>query len=483
MTKQAKSKNRGNTDESILKVVADEEGETTPYSMLTEHAKRSPITLADSTSDYFLHTSSSAYGSVLSLGPLVYTWISSRNYDDIRSNCTRPDSPSANIRDACDSCLKILRDEALRHFEACPIFRKELEASISNENITVDCPTVIRNNRKLTCVERVGQWVEAHSLRHLCTNQCYLRAFAPSREWMLLRTKVNKITPIGEVLNDWTCRLVYETERSEISESTTAPIANQDAAAKDSKSVKLSPVHLPRTVFVSMKSSKSFTSFEKARKSIFDESDSFHIISNGISRSKELGSFVIDKKNHTAASDKVASPFGLLEELFTEEPWRVLICTMLLNKTQRKQNLDGILFHLFERWPTAESVVKDADDDEESIRDFVFGLVRPTGLGHAKAKAFVRLSRDYILLLNEKIEQVDSLQQDETIIINDRNCGTLKGVEFQLTRKEVQKLFNCGDYAADAYQIFIQKDFRSAVLSNDHMLVAYAEWKRSLSRL
>eukprot|EP00537_Pseudo-nitzschia_pungens_P013183 CAMPEP_0172388738 /NCGR_PEP_ID=MMETSP1061-20121228/5776_1 /TAXON_ID=37318 /ORGANISM="Pseudo-nitzschia pungens, Strain cf. pungens" /LENGTH=161 /DNA_ID=CAMNT_0013118701 /DNA_START=76 /DNA_END=558 /DNA_ORIENTATION=+ len=104
MTKQAKSKNRGNTDESILKVVADEEGETTPYSMLTEHAKRSPITLADSTSDYFLHTSSSAYGSVLSLGPLVYTWISSRNYDDIRSNCTRPDSPSANIRDACDSC-------------------------------------------------------------------------------------------------------------------------------------------------------------------------------------------------------------------------------------------------------------------------------------------------------------------------------------------------------------------------------------------
>ena len=115
---------------------------------------------------------------------------------------------------------------------------------------------------------------------------------------------------------------------------------------------------------------------------------------------------------------RVASPFGLIEELFPEEPWRILICTMLLNKTQRKQNIDSILFQLFNRWPTADSVVKHADHDEEDINSLVFNLVRPTGLGHLKAKAFVRLSRDYVRLLESK--EID--KNDQNINRKSQTC-------------------------------------------------------------
>ena len=192
--------------------------------------------------------------------------------------------------------------------------------------------------------------------------------------------------------------------------------------------------------------------------------------------------FTIDDNNFETAAMGVTSPFGLLEELFSEEPWCVLICTMLLNKTQRKQNLDGILFRLFQRWPNAESVVKGADDDEEAVRLFVFTQVRPAGLGHSKAKAFVRLSRDYLLLLATKSQDIDPLPCRDTSAITSV-ASRRRGEEFDLTRKEVKQLFNCGDYAADAYQIFVRKDFESSVVSSDYILVAYVEWKRSLSCL
>mmetsp|Transcript_6217 Transcript_6217/g.15383 ORF Transcript_6217/g.15383 Transcript_6217/m.15383 type:complete len:164 (+) Transcript_6217:1408-1899(+) len=162
-----------------------------------------------------------------------------------------------------------------------------------------------------------------------------------------------------------------------------------------------------------------------------------------------------------------------MEELFAQKPWRLLICTMLLNKTRRKQNLDRILFHLFKRWSTANSAIKDADHDEGEVRRFVFTLVQSAGLGHSKANAFVRLSREFLLLLAAKRQ----------LINNSKDSNLYERVEFELTRKEIKQVYNCGDYAADAYQIFIRRDFKSPLLSNDHMLLAYVEWKNSLSFL
>jgi hypothetical protein len=202
----------------------------------------------------------------------------------------------------------------------------------------------------------------------------------------------------------------------------------------------------------------------------------------------------------TATATATTSPFGLLEELFSEHPWRLLISTILLNKTKRNQNIDRILFHLFQRWPTAESVVKDANNDEEAVRDYIFNQVRITGFGRNKSKAFVQLSRDYLLLITTSTKNQNNVnsfipygQYTSTSTSNATTTTATatstavssiirrREVEFTLTRKEVKNIFNCGDYAADAFQIFIRKDLGLPIISNDYILVAYVEWKRSLN--
>ena len=264
--------------------VENGEGQTFADSLFTETAVNPPVNAAGANSKYFSRSPSSAYGSVLSLGPLVYTWIGSSNYQDIRSNCSRQFFPYGSKRKVCNSCSNILREDAFRHFEACPVFRKELDAYNSSLEYTYtngnSLPTdrgndhnrtiirTIGNKNPPPCVELVGQWAEQHSLRHLCPNQCFLRAFAPSREWMILRKRLEKQTPIGEILKDWTCRLVYETEVSKDDVAANISIlppsfnciktenVRQNLKAKQIKSEKLLPVQLPRAVFVSLKSGK-----------------------------------------------------------------------------------------------------------------------------------------------------------------------------------------------------------------------------------
>ncbi|OEU22561.1 hypothetical protein FRACYDRAFT_232718 [Fragilariopsis cylindrus CCMP1102] len=401
----------------------------------------------------------------------------------------------------------------------------------------------------LTCVELVGRWAEQHSVRHLCPNQCFLRAFAPIREWMVLRKKLEKYTPIGEILNDWTCRLVFddkttETETEEENQNTSTndieiPVNIKSPSSLSSSSRVQTAEERKQnskaytnqlTEFVSLKSGKTFSSFEKGRKFLFrereapqtcidtlDNDSSIFATTNNNNNNKSTTTIMTGNRNligsttmttavvgrlatddTTATTATTASPFGLLEELFSEHPWRLLISTILLNKTKRNQNIDRILFRLFQRWPTVESVVKDANNDEEAVRDYIFNQVRITGLGRNKSKAFVQLSRDFLLLITTKNQNkidlfVPYCQYTSTTATNTTTtCTSTSGstaispiirrreVEFDLTRKEVKNISNCGDYAADAFQIFIRKDLDLPIISNDYILVAYVEWKRSL---
>lgn len=209
------------------------------------------------------------------------------------------------------------------------------------------------------------------------------------------------------------------------------------------------------------------------RKSILDGQESVVCSESFISIQSKY--FPIDETLPRTLPKSVASPLGLVEELFPNDPWRVLISTMLLNKTQRKQNVDGTLFYLFQKWPNAASVVNDAGVDEDTVLRFVFSLVRPAGFGRSKAKSFVRLSRDYMSLVATKSQEVQSSDSCTT-------CTNYE-IEFGLARNEVKQLFGCGDYAADAYQLFVRKDFESPLLSNDMMLLAYVEWRRSVTCL
>jgi len=151
----------------------------------------------------------------------------------------------------------------------------------------------------------------------------------------------------------------------------------------------------------------------------------------------------------------VRSPFGLLEELFHDDPWRLLLSTILLNRTTRAQ-VDVVLHKFLLKWPTATAVI---NASWEEIRD----IIRSLGICHRRAKALIRFSKDYLECIEQK-KKIENLPK-----------GT---AEFQLSREEILSFHNCGVYAYDAYQIFIRK--LVGIVSTDHALQDYVEYQRGV---
>lgn len=42
------------------------------------------------------------------------------------------------------------------------------------------------------CFKRAEQHLD-QSVRHLCAHRCYMRAFAPCRDWLLLRKTIHEV--------------------------------------------------------------------------------------------------------------------------------------------------------------------------------------------------------------------------------------------------------------------------------------------------
>jgi hypothetical protein len=200
-------------------------------------------------SPYFLRSPSSVYGSVQSLGPLIYTWCSSgiesrkRSHRVAQHTCCQQrqqststsSSPEVEGTGHCSSCQEIVHD-ALRHFDCCHIFQEQKKkhasllfrccchTKIGHKVKKIIEDTDIDNTRVSSsssyhccgcCIERVGYLVENYWVRHICRNQCFLRAFAPSRDWMTLRRSVaqychltDNAVSVDVLLKDWACCLV-----------------------------------------------------------------------------------------------------------------------------------------------------------------------------------------------------------------------------------------------------------------------------------
>lgn len=186
----------------------------------------------------------------------------------------------------------------------------------------------------------------------------------------------------------------------------------------------------------------------------------------------------------------LASPLGLLEELFGDDPWRLLLSTILLNRTRRNQ-VDGVLSQLLDRWPTPHALIemargqeKDADD---MMLDELINLIAPLGIKNRRARGIIRFCREYVDLVTRKQKQESShsgnhRQNDPTAIGKARTAilaeNSCHHVEFLFTRQEILNLYHCGSYCADAYQIFVQREWEN-LHPTDHALRAYVEWKQS----
>ena len=78
----------------------------------------------------------------------------------------------------------------------------------------------------------------------------------------------------------------------------------------------------------------------------------------------------------------------LLQEIYKDNPWQMLVCCMLLNLTHRRQ-VDKIRSELFYRWPTPEKMME--ADQEELAK-----LLKPLGFYNKRAKSLVKMSKQWV---------------------------------------------------------------------------------------
>jgi methyl-CpG-binding domain protein 4 len=107
---------------------------------------------------------------------------------------------------------------------------------------------------------------------------------------------------------------------------------------------------------------------------------------------------------------------SIIQEKYKNDPWKVLVCCILLNQTSNKQ-VRPLIENFFLKWPNSSSLMK---EDTEVISDFI----KPTGFQNVKAK------------------RLKSFSVEWTQGIRDPNSFT-----------------GIGKYGKEAWRIFIENDF------------------------
>lgn len=131
----------------------------------------------------------------------------------------------------------------------------------------------------------------------------------------------------------------------------------------------------------------------------------------------------------------------LLQEKYCDDPWKMLVCCVLLNQTTRAQ-VDSVEEKLFEQWPDPESLaVADLTDLYETIKS--------TGFGWVKSDRLKKLSRSWAEFV------VDEMRLP--------------------TANEVMSLPGCGRYAVDSYRVFVDRQHVHSSAVTDKEIKAYLE--------
>ena len=131
-------------------------------------------------------------------------------------------------------------------------------------------------------------------------------------------------------------------------------------------------------------------------------------------------------------SRKIIRP--LLQETYQSNPWKMLVCCILLNLCKRT-TVDKVREKLFKKYPSPEKMAK-ADDD------YLIKLFNPLGFQKRRTNLIKKMSSQYI-----------------------------KGFD------KVTELAGIGDYANDSWEIFQNNNYN--VKPTDKVLKEYLrlEWK------
>lgn len=131
------------------------------------------------------------------------------------------------------------------------------------------------------------------------------------------------------------------------------------------------------------------------------------------------------------------SPFGLIEELLWESPWRLLVSCILLNQTTRRQ-LDPVLTDFFEHFPDPRAFL-----DHSDRQNVIERVISPLGLQRRRTETLLRFTREF----------VEKKWTDPT------------------------QLHGVGAYASAAYDIFCLGRLDPKAALADHALNWYVEWR------
>ena len=128
----------------------------------------------------------------------------------------------------------------------------------------------------------------------------------------------------------------------------------------------------------------------------------------------------------------------MIQEYYFPDRWKMLVCCLMLNLTNRKQ-VDPIINGFFERWPSAEATSK---AEELEMKDYLKSL----GFYNKRAKTIIKMSKQF-----------------------------LEGFS------EAKQLYGCGKYADDSDRIFYKGLWKTteptdgALVSYKKFLVGYYE--------
>jgi len=128
------------------------------------------------------------------------------------------------------------------------------------------------------------------------------------------------------------------------------------------------------------------------------------------------------------------SPYGLLQEEINYDPWKIFVCCIFCNLTKRV-SAEPYFRQVLRLWPQPSKLAYASESE-------VAAVIKPLGLSKRRAKALVRMSKDYLS---------KEWQDDPT------------------------KLYGIGKYGSDAYKIFCTP-FWKEVEPKDGALVNYHNW-------
>lgn len=126
------------------------------------------------------------------------------------------------------------------------------------------------------------------------------------------------------------------------------------------------------------------------------------------------------------------SPYMYRQEMYRDDPWKMLIVCMMLNQTSYKQ-VDLVREEFFRRFDTPEALMTASDED-------IVAIIRPLGFYNKRAKQWKKFSSAW-------------LDWDG------RNISDLPGV---------------GKYASDSWKIFQEHIYNITV--EDKELKKYLQW-------